>query len=113
MALEIVALVAVLAPIGSAVVAHVWRQRASLAAAREFFRAKRCAICDAPIAEPRLAAHAPALRGPEGGSVEWTDLSAEELEAMADTHVPVCWNCHVAEEFRRRYPERVTDRRVP
>ena len=26
------------------------------------------------------------------------------------THLPVCWNCHIAESFRREHPELVVDR---
>ena len=29
---------------------------------------------------------------------------------MLDSYLPVCWDCHIAESFRREHPELVTDR---
>jgi hypothetical protein len=71
---------------------------------------KTCVYCHHGIAETRFVAHHPALIGDDGQSVEWTDVPAERLPALFDTHRPVCWNCHVIETFRRTYPELVTDR---
>jgi len=35
----------------------------------------------------------------------------EQLPRLLGTHAPVCWNCTVAETFRRRYPDLVIERR--
>jgi hypothetical protein len=34
------------------------------------------------------------------------------METM-QTHLPVCWNCHIAQEFRREHSELVVDRSLP
>ena len=38
----------------------------------------------------------------------WAPL--EKLQEVLATHWPVCWNCHVAETFRREHPELVAHR---
>ena len=46
----------------------------------------------------------------DGVTTEWTAMDPAALpDAMRARH-PVCWNCHVAETFRRTHPELVTDR---
>jgi hypothetical protein len=42
--------------------------------------------------------------------VQWSEIPAEELPEVFETHLPVCWSCHIAETFRREYPKRVVDR---
>lgn len=78
--------------------------------AHEFFKGKRCAICQHEIVEPTLINHPAALLGPDGATVGWPEFPGEKLQAAFKTHAPVCWNCHIAEQFRRVHPELVTDR---
>jgi hypothetical protein len=78
--------------------------------AHEFFKDKRCAICHHEIVEPALISHPAALRTPDGITIEWPQFPPERLQAAFKTHAPVCWNCHISEEFRRVHPELVTDR---
>jgi len=40
----------------------------------------------------------------------FVNLPPERLRATISNHPPVCWDCHIAETFRRTYPELVTDR---
>lgn len=75
-----------------------------------WFADKICVYCRRTITEARFVHHHPALLGHDGKTVEWTDVPPERLPAAFRTHVPVCWNCHVTETFRRTYPELVTDR---
>ncbi len=110
MVVDIAALLLVLAPVGSAIGAYLVRKHAALEAARMFFSGRRCALCDAAIPVPRVGTHAPALCSPDGITIEWTELSADQLRERMGTDSPVCWNCHVAEEFRRRFPDLVVDR---
>ena len=74
------------------------------------FADKTCVYCRKAITEARFVHHHPALLGHDGKTFEWTDVPPERLPALFRTHLPACWNCHVAETFRRTYPERVTDR---
>jgi hypothetical protein len=78
--------------------------------AHDFFKDKRCAVCDHPIVEATLISHPAALRSPDGIMTEWPHFAAERLQAAFKSHAPVCWNCYIAEEFRRLHPELVTDR---
>src|SRR5256884_8915310 len=54
--------------------------------------------------------HPPAVVNEQGDSFEWNEIPLEHLQQTLSTHWPVCWNCHIAEAFRRRHPELVTDR---
>jgi hypothetical protein len=76
----------------------------------KWYEGKNCVFCHKPIGPLHHLDHAPALLGPDFKTTEWNDLSPEDLPAIFSTHQPVCWNCHVAENFRRVHPELVTDR---
>lgn len=76
----------------------------------KWYRDKSCAFCQKTFAEISLADHRPALLNPEGVTVEWRQIPISAVaEAMA-TYRPVCWNCHIAQSFRREHPEMVVDR---
>jgi hypothetical protein len=75
-----------------------------------WYEDKACAFCGKSFAGVESWGHKTALLAPSGETVEWDDVRAETLPALFATHRPVCWNCHVAEAFRRRHPELVTDR---
>ncbi len=47
---------------------------------------------------------------PHGAIVAWHAFRPEEVLDVLATHKPVCWDCRVAESFRREHPELVTDR---
>jgi len=70
----------------------------------------RCIYCAQPIREIGGSAVAPALLGPEGELREWNVLAPEDLPQVLATSVAVCARCELAEDFRRRFPNRVTDR---
>jgi hypothetical protein len=76
----------------------------------KWYRDKKCAFCERPFADIHLIDHQPALLNPEGVTVEWKQIPLTVvMEAMA-TYKPVCWNCHVAQSFRRQHPDLVVDR---
>jgi hypothetical protein len=77
----------------------------------KWYEGKKCVFCHKPLAPLAHLDHAPALLGPSFQTAEWKDVSPEKLPQVFSTHQPVCWNCHVAETFRRLHPELVTDRR--
>ena len=76
----------------------------------QWYRSRPCAYCHKPITTAMSAQHPPALRGPDGISVEWSELKPERLPDLFETHQPVCWNCHMAESFMRSHPELVVER---
>lgn len=71
---------------------------------------RQCASCGGALVESRLAGHHIALLEPGGVTREWVDVAADRLPLALATSLPLCWNCHIAETFRRRHPELVTDR---
>jgi hypothetical protein len=62
------------------------------------------------MGDPAFLDHYTALLADDGTTIEWPDVPAERLPAALRTQPPVCWNCHIAETFRRLHPELVTDR---
>lgn len=76
----------------------------------KWYEGKSCVFCHKPIGPLQHLDHAPALLGPDFKTVEWRVVRPEELPRIFSTHQPVCWNCHVAETFRRLHPKLVTDR---
>ncbi len=83
----------------------------------KWYAGKVCALCCKPIPEVNWAkahglGHAPALLSPEGRTFAWDELRPEAIPELLATHQPVCWNCHLAETFRRRFPELVLERPV-
>jgi hypothetical protein len=69
-----------------------------------------CVYCRKPLAEMNWAEHKPALMTPELKTVEWADVPPETLPQLLSVSLPVCWNCHIAETFRREHPDLVVDR---
>ncbi|HKU26455.1 MAG TPA: hypothetical protein VJQ54_13355 [Candidatus Sulfotelmatobacter sp.] len=76
----------------------------------KWYEGKKCVFCQKLIGALHEWEHAPALLGPDFKTKEWKDVRPEKLPETFSTHQPVCWNCHVAETFRRVHPELVTDR---
>jgi len=76
----------------------------------KWYEGKSCVFCNKPIGPLHHLDHAPALLGPDFKTAEWKGISPEQLPEIFSTHQPVCWNCHIAESFRRLHPELVTDR---
>jgi len=75
-----------------------------------WYYGKSCVFCGKPVGEMEWLEHKPALMSPAHITLEWKDIRAETLPDVLDTHTPVCWNCHVAETFRRCYPNLVVYR---
>jgi hypothetical protein len=74
-----------------------------------WYASKRCVYCSKPIVAQFLD-HYAALLTKEGVTVRWKEIPPERLREAFQTRHPVCWDCHIAETFRREYPELVTDR---
>ncbi|HUA16905.1 MAG TPA: hypothetical protein VMG31_16545 [Verrucomicrobiae bacterium] len=78
----------------------------------KWYEGKSCVFCHKEIGPLHHLDHAPALLGPSFKTVEWNEIRPEQLPEIFASHQPVCWNCHVAESFRRLHPELVTDRKL-
>jgi hypothetical protein len=77
----------------------------------EWYEGKPCAYCQKPFGEIHWHDRHPALLTPEHLCVQWNEVPAEKLPEVFQTHQPVCWNCYIAETFRRQNPERVLERK--
>jgi hypothetical protein len=75
-----------------------------------WYAGKSCVICGQPLGEINWTEHRPALLSPDNRTLEWSDLPAERVPEILESHRPVCWNCHIAEEFRRKHPDLVVER---
>jgi len=76
----------------------------------DWYRSRTCAYCHKPFLELNWHEHRPALLSPGGKTVQWSEVAPEKLPELFETCLPVCWSCHIAETFRREYPEKVLDR---
>jgi len=77
----------------------------------QWYQGQNCAYCHKPFGEIHWHDHPPALVDLDTRkTVQWNEIAPEHLQETMRTHLPVCWNCHIAESFRREYPELVTDR---
>lgn len=75
-----------------------------------WYRGKTCCYCGKPFEELHWVDHKPALQSPEGLLVVWREVSVENLSVVLETHLPVCWNCYIAQSFRRDHPDMVVYR---
>jgi hypothetical protein len=75
-----------------------------------WYRGKVCVICRRLLDERELWQHKPCLMSPARETMEWSQVPPETLPAVLETHKPVCWNCHIAETFRRKFADLVIDR---
>ena len=77
---------------------------------RSWYEGRKCAFCHTPFGEITWHDRKPALMGADRITRTWEEIAPETLPEVLAAGVPVCWSCHVAESFRRLYPELVTDR---
>lgn len=75
-----------------------------------WYEGKECVLCRCPFEHLHWHDHPPALMDAERRTVTWNSIPAEQLPEVFATHWPVCWDCHVAETFRREHAELVVDR---
>jgi len=79
--------------------------------AAHFFSRERCAICTKPIEPPSHMTLQPGFMDPATHTVRsWDEVPPQDLSAAIATWRPLCSNCTLAESFRQRFPDRVTDR---
>jgi hypothetical protein len=77
---------------------------------KNWYEGKTCVFCGKALGGIDWLDHKPALLSSDRVTLEWNEIPAEKVSAILQTHKPVCWDCHIAETFRRRYPELVVDR---
>jgi hypothetical protein len=75
-----------------------------------WYAGKRCVYCGRGLDHIDWLEHKPALLSPDGRTLEWQEIRAEKVPAALDSHRPVCWNCHIAQTFRRLHADLVVER---
>jgi hypothetical protein len=75
-----------------------------------WYDSKSCVYCGKPFEEIQWASHKPALQSPDGKLVEWREVPIQNIETVMKTYMPVCWDCYIAQSFRRDHPELVVYR---
>jgi len=76
----------------------------------KWYEGRTCVFCGKALGEIDWLDHKPALMSPKRVTLEWNEIPAEKVPVVLQTHMPVCWDCHIAETFRRCYPELFVDR---
>jgi hypothetical protein len=72
-----------------------------------WYEGKACVLCRKLVGEINGAIHQPALMSPGGRTFAWEELPPERIPELLPAYYPVCWDCHMVETFRRRFPHLV------
>ncbi|MGH9881754.1 MAG: hypothetical protein ACRD6N_09990, partial [Pyrinomonadaceae bacterium] len=75
-----------------------------------WYRGKDCVYCGKSFEELQWIDHKPALLSPEGALIRWHGVPVDNLSKVMETHLPVCWDCYIAQSFRLEHPDLVTYR---
>jgi len=75
-----------------------------------WYRGKTCCYCGKPFEELHWTDHKPSLKSPDGLLVRWREVPIENLSTVLQTHLPVCWDCYIAQSFVREHPDLVVYR---
>ena len=75
-----------------------------------WYRGKNCVYCDKPAEELHWMDHKPVLQTPGGNLVKWSEVPVENLSMVLKTHLPVCWDCYIAQSFQKDHPDLVVYR---
>lgn len=81
------------------------------AIAADWYGGAKCVYCGERVRDEAWIGHHAALADANGTTGEWSEIPSEQLIDALRAGRPVCWNCHIAETFRRQYPRLVTDRK--
>ncbi len=96
--------------IGSALRLYFKFRGTRLIASPAWYEGKKCAFCGKTFGEINWFDHKPTLMSLGKASREWNEISPLEIPSALASDMPVCFDCHIAKTFRRRYPELVVDR---
>ena len=75
-----------------------------------WYRGRNCCYCGKPFEELHWIDHKPALKSPEGFLKRWSAVLVGNLSMVLETHLPVCWDCFIAQSFLREHPDVVVYR---
>jgi hypothetical protein len=75
-----------------------------------WYRDKNCVYCRKAFPELHWVDHRPALLTPDGKLMGWNEVNLDRLRNVLETYSPVCWDCYIAQKFRRDHPDLVVFR---
>ena len=75
-----------------------------------WYRNRKCVFCQKTFPELQWMDHRPALLSPEGTLLSWRKVDPAQFQNVLETHSPVCWDCYIAQTFRREHPDLVVFR---
>jgi hypothetical protein len=70
----------------------------------EWYQGASCAVCHRDIGTVHWVEHEPALLTPDRKTVEWEQVTPENLARVLATHQRVCWRCHIVHAWRAKFP---------
>ena len=76
----------------------------------KWYHSKFCVYCGKQFNEIALTDHKPAVETADGSLLEWEQVTINDFQKALSTFVPVCWDCYIAQSFRRDHPELVVYR---
>ena len=76
----------------------------------KWYKGKNCAYCGKTFGGISRLDHKSALMSPGKSSLQWSTIPPEKIPDVLTEDMPVCWDCHIAETFRRNYSELFVDR---
>jgi hypothetical protein len=76
----------------------------------KWYRGKTCRACGEKIGELDWSASQPCLLTEGGTTLEWRQVSADQLEETLASSQAICFACHTAATLVREHPELATDR---
>lgn len=76
----------------------------------QWYRGKNCAYCGKPAEELQWMDRKPALQTPAGQLIEWGEVPINKRSLVLKSHLPVCWECYIAQTFRQNHPDLVVFR---
>jgi hypothetical protein len=75
-----------------------------------WYRDKNCVYCRKAFPELHWVDHRPALVSPDEELLGWNEVNLDRLRNVLETYSPVCWDCYIAQKFRRDHPDLVVFR---
>jgi hypothetical protein len=75
-----------------------------------WYRDRNCVYCRKAFPELHWVDHRPALLSADGNLVGWNEVTLDKLRNVLETYSPVCWDCYIAQDFRRDHPDLVVFR---
>ncbi|MBI3654338.1 MAG: hypothetical protein HY231_25200 [Acidobacteria bacterium] len=77
----------------------------------DWYKGKPCAYCGTVFGKLEWSERKPAMVDAQQNLHEWLEVLPQNLPQILETHKPVCWNCYIAQSFRRQHPDLVVERK--